>query len=217
MIEQYSKYNEQQIKGLLKNSNVEVRFAAAYVVGEKKVPLPREMIGLLQDANVSVQQASRRSLILLACHATGPKKPCEQLTRQVNSLLKVGPEPTAKQKALTKAVDKWTTWWDENDPQLLKLVNASRAGDQKDAAVPPAEKRPANLTMSAEPQNPEEAAQAKLKLAQILAKDGLEQKARTHYEEIIQQYPKTKAAQQARNLLDMSKPKNSVSPDAGRK
>jgi hypothetical protein len=216
MIEQYSKYNEQQIKRLLKNSNVEMRFTAAYVVGEKKVPLPREMIGLLQDANVSVQQASRRSLILLACHATGPKKPCEQLTRQVNSLLKFGPELTAKQKALTRAVDKWTTWWDENDPQLIKLTSASRA-TEKDAAVPPAEKKPANLTTPAEPQNPEEAAQAKLKLAQILAKDGLGQKACMHYEEIIRQYPKTKAAQQARKLLDMSKPKNPVSPDAGKK
>ncbi len=42
-----------------------MRFAAAYVVGEKKVPLAREMIQMLNDNNVPVQQASRRSLILL--------------------------------------------------------------------------------------------------------------------------------------------------------
>jgi hypothetical protein len=44
-----------------------------------------------------------------------------------------------------------------------------------------------------EPQDPEQAAQAKLKLAKMLARDGLAEKARTHYQEIIQQYPKTKA------------------------
>ncbi|HEV3079048.1 MAG TPA: hypothetical protein VGY66_04690 [Gemmataceae bacterium] len=152
-----------------------------------------------------------------ACHATGPKKPCDQLTHQVNSLLKFGPEPTAKQKVLTRGVDKWTAWWDDNDPQLLKLVSASRLADEKNVAVPPAEKKPATSIASGQSQDPEQAAQAKLKLAQMLSKDGLEQKARTHYEEIIRQYPKTRAALQARKLLDMNKPKNPASADAGKK
>jgi hypothetical protein len=206
LIQQYSKYNEQQIKGLLKNSNVEIRFAAAYVVGEKKAPLPRELIELLNDSNASVQQASRRSLILLACHATGPKKPCDQLTRQVNSLLKFGPEPTTKQKLIGKAVDKWTAWWDGNDPQLVKLVSASRTSAAEDVASEAGQtkQRPSTSKIAPEPQDPEQAAQAKLKLAKMLAKDGLEEKARTHYRGIIQQYSKTKAAAEARKLLERS-------------
>jgi hypothetical protein len=217
MIEQYSKYNEQQIKSLLKNDKADVRFAAAYVVGEKKVPLPREMIELLSDSSTAVQQASRRSLILLACQATGPKKPCDQLTRQVNSLIKYGPEPTTKKSLITRAVNKWNAWWDDNDPQLLKLVNANRSPEEKStssAANQKNEKAASNSAPAAEPPDPEQAASAKLNLAKMLAKDGLEKKARVRYEEILQQYPKTKAAREARKLLDRKQEQDASSAGA---
>jgi hypothetical protein len=219
LIQQYSRYNEQQIKGLLKNSNVEIRFAAAYVVGEKKAPLPHELIELLSDSNTSVQQASRRSLILLACQATGAKKPCEQLTRQVNSLLKFGPEPTGKQKSVGKAVNKWTAWWDDNDPQLVKLASASRTPQVEDVASEAGQTKPSPSTskVAPEPQDPEQAAQAKLKLAKMLARDGLEEKARTHYQEIIQQYARTKAAAEARKLLETNQTKTTPRSDARKK
>jgi hypothetical protein len=208
MIQQYTKYSEQQLKALLKNTNAEIRFAAAYAVGENKAPLPRELIGLLNDSHVSVQQASRRSLILLACHATGPRKSCEQLTRQVRSLLKFGPEPTTKEKLVTRAVDKWNGWWDDNDPQLLKLVSASRSPGENEAASSASEKNSktgSRSNVAADAASAEEVALAKLKLARMLASEGLETKAQARYQEIVDQYPNTKAAREARKLLGKKK------------
>jgi len=216
MVGQYSKLNEQQLKALLKNDKADVRFAAAYAVGEKKAPLPRGLIELLNDSNLSVQQASRRSLILLACQATGPRKPCDQLTRQVKSLLKYGPEPTTKKTVIAKAADKWNAWWDDNDPQLLKLVSANRSPGEADALSAADKKAAATPAPAPEPADPEQAALAKLNLAKMLAKDGLQSKARARYAEIIQTYPKTKAAEEARKLLD-NKKEDAPSADAKKK
>lgn len=44
-------------------------------------------------------------------------------------------------------------------------------------------------------------AQAKLKLAKMLAEDGLNEHAREQYREILATYPKTSAAKQAKELL----------------
>jgi hypothetical protein len=165
----------------LKGEKAEVRFAAAYVVGENKVPLPSELIDLLSDANLDVQQVARRSLILLACRATGPSKPCAELRTQALSLLKLGPEPTADKKLITRAAEKWHVWWGDNDPVLLKLATAN----QKAVA-----------------ERAEDAAMGKLKLAKALAQEGLETKARARYGEIIKVYPTTVAAAEARELLE---------------
>jgi S1-C subfamily serine protease len=51
----------------------------------------------------------------------------------------------------------------------------------------------------------EKDAARKLKLARMLADDGLADKARVRYQEIIDTYPKTKAAAEARELLEKAK------------
>ncbi len=181
MVRQFSRYNEEQLRPLLKGQKAEARIAAAYVVGENKVPLPHELIDLLSDANLDVQQVARRSLILLACRATGPSKPCAELRTQVLTLLKFGPEPTADKKLITKAAVKWHAWWRANDPVLVKLKKAN----QKAAA-----------------ERTEDLAMKKLKLAKELAEEGLETKARARYEEIIKIYPASVAAAEARELLE---------------
>jgi hypothetical protein len=206
LVKQFSKYNEEQLKAQLKSKKAEVRFAAAYVVGENKVPLPHELIDLLSDSSVEVQQVSRRSLVLLACRATGPRKPCAELRSQVRTLLKLGPEPTASKKLVTRAADKWHAWWDDNDPSLLKLATANQKLVAEDVAdpepEPPAAKEKRQPTRETQAVSAEDAALGKLKLAMALAGDGLEKKARARYEEIIKEFPDTRAAAEARRLLE---------------
>jgi hypothetical protein len=181
MVNRFSRYNEEQLRPLLKGEKVEARIAAAYVVGENKVPLPRELIDCLSDANLDVQQMARRSLILLACRATGPSKPCPELRSQVLTLVKLGPEPTADKKLITSAAEKWHAWWGLNDPLLVKLATANQK-----AAADKVEGR----------------AMIKLKLARTLAEAGLETQARARYEQIIKVYPDSVAAAEARELLE---------------
>jgi hypothetical protein len=209
LVAQFSSFDEEQLKGLLKSQKADERFAASYVVGEKKVPLPRELIALLSDSSPEVQQASRRSLILLACHATGPQKYCAQLTRQVNSLLKLGPAPTLNKQLVARASAKWNGWWDQNDPHLLKLTAQRGVPPDKDEATqsatvqlktsPGIAKRPPTVW------TPEDAAHAKLNVAKMLARDGLLDKAKSRYEQILKEYPETKAASEARQLLEKMK------------
>jgi hypothetical protein len=120
------------LKKTLQDKQPERRYAAAYVIGEKKVPLPQELIELLSDGNADVQQMARRSLILLACQANSQTipndKPSSTLRTQVNKLVKFGPNPTAKKKGIQTASQKWTDWWEQNDPDLEKLKVTRSSG-----------------------------------------------------------------------------------------
>jgi hypothetical protein len=197
LITQFSTYDEERLKGLLKSQQADERFAASYVVGENKVPLPRDMIALLGDSSPVVQQSARRSLILLAWYATGPRKPCTELTRQVNNLLRFGPEPTLNKTLIARAATKWNTWWDQNDPSLRKLTSMQSltAGNAL-----PAPNKPAPVVMT-----PEDIAHTKLNVAKMFAKDGLLDKAKLRYEQIQKDYPGTAAASEATQLLDKMK------------
>jgi len=62
--------------------------------------------------------------------------------------------------------------------------------------------RPASDKPEDQAAKAERLAAAKLNLAKQLASDGLLDKARTRFQEIIDTYPKTKAAADARKLLE---------------
>ena len=205
LIGQFANYNEEQLRDLLKSEKADVRFAASYVVGEKKVPLPRDVIALLSDSSLEVQQVSRRSLILLACYATGPRKSCTELTRQVNSLLKLGPEPTLNKTLIARASAKWNAWWDQNDPSLLKLTSMQALPVDNQGTNQQPKKLPAPVKRPAAVMTPEDMAHAKLNVAKMFARDGLLDKAKLRYEQILKDYPETKAASEARQLLDEMK------------
>jgi TolA-binding protein len=79
-----------------------------------------------------------------------------------------------------------------------------------------AEKAPAKAAAKAKPaakekaeagDKDEQAAASKLNLAKDLADNGKTEKARERYQDIIRLYPKTKAAEEARELLDKLKKK----------
>jgi hypothetical protein len=67
---------------------------------------------------------------------------------------------------------------------------------------PAAKEKPEPDKPETPPEDPEKEAARKLKLAKILDNDGLKDKAKKRYEEIVKKYPKTKAAKEAKELLE---------------
>lgn len=85
--------------------------------------------------------------------------------------------------------------WDERKLPLGRpqpRAPARAAADEPPAPVPAKD-------------DPEKEAARKLKLAQLLERDGLADKARARYQEIIDKYPDTKSAGEARRLLEKRK------------
>jgi hypothetical protein len=88
------------------------------------------------------------------------------------------------------------------DAAVEKLVNEAKVDLKKGGDAdgggketkPPVEKAP--------PADPEKAAASKLRLAEQLAEDGKVDKAKQRCRDIIRDFPKTKAAQEAQALLD---------------
>jgi S1-C subfamily serine protease len=68
-------------------------------------------------------------------------------------------------------------------------------------AKSPADKSTADKPAPRAEEDPEETAARRLKLARSLAKDGLIDRARERYKEIVKQFPRTKAAAEAKELL----------------
>jgi hypothetical protein len=54
--------SESELRAALKHRSVDRRFAAAYVVGERLLEWPNDVIPLLEDKSEAVRQAARRSL-----------------------------------------------------------------------------------------------------------------------------------------------------------
>jgi hypothetical protein len=115
--------SEGELRAALKAAAPEQRFAAAYVVGEKRLTWTKELIKLLTDPVSGVRQAARRSLMILSFLALNPEeaalianpnpsrpaKPLSQLKRPVD----FGPSLAAGKAAQTAAAKKWTDWWDK--------------------------------------------------------------------------------------------------------
>lgn len=64
--------SDTELRAALGSPAAELRFTAAYVVGEKGRPWPRDLIPLLQDRTDGVRQSARRSLIILSFLALNP-------------------------------------------------------------------------------------------------------------------------------------------------
>jgi HEAT repeat protein len=81
------------LKALLKHDRKEVRIGAAQAIGAKKLRFGAELIGLLQDGDDDVRQASRAALT------------------QISGGVDHGPEPDASFGARESAVARWRDWW----------------------------------------------------------------------------------------------------------
>jgi hypothetical protein len=132
IIKDASHQDEASLRRWLQSEKVEMRFGAAFVIGEKKVPVPHELIAVLGDRNLDVQQAARRSLVLLANRAMEkPKESPSTTAARVNRFLRLGPNPTSNKKTIATAEEKWKDWWEHNDPDLGKLRNPLQGTDSR--------------------------------------------------------------------------------------
>jgi hypothetical protein len=88
----------ERIASKLKDEQPLVRWLAVQVAGRKRLPLERELIGLLSDPEPLVRQAAREALMRLS---------------RGNDF---GPLPTATAKQITQSLRAWRQWHSLQDP-----------------------------------------------------------------------------------------------------
>src|SRR5262249_16291263 len=129
-----SRKTESQLKEALNDPKYEVRFAAAWLIGSKKLPLQQELIPLLTDNNQYVRQAARRSLVLLGYYAKKNQKPAPTTASKSKpkepALVDFGPLPNAPKPAQTEAAQKWTEWWAKLDEASGKKKPGSSSSSE---------------------------------------------------------------------------------------
>jgi HEAT repeat protein len=105
---------------------------AAYVIGERRLPWPRDLIPLLEDPSDEVRQAARRSLVILSFLELNPQEaaliaapnpsrsptPLAKLTKPID----FGPAAGAAKAAQKAAVTKWTDWWAKRESLSARLA-----------------------------------------------------------------------------------------------
>jgi hypothetical protein len=104
-----AKQSKTNLQEAFKNDEPEVRAAAAWLAGDRRLTLQGDLIGLLTDPSELVRQSSRRSLVLLSMPAKSPSRaPRTTQTRGID----FGPLPGAGEDAQTTAAQQWQQWWD---------------------------------------------------------------------------------------------------------
>jgi HEAT repeat protein len=81
-----------ELRSKLTDDNPEVRWAAAQVIGRRRLPLQPELIARLDDRDPDVRQSARQALV--------------RLSRGTD----FGPLPDAPRRLRRHAVDRWRTW-----------------------------------------------------------------------------------------------------------
>jgi len=113
------KKDKGELCDMLKSDKADDRFAAALAIGEKRLPLTAELIGLLTDKSDPVRQAARRSLILTSYHLDAMKKANKK--GAVPTYVDYGPIPNAYPTLQKQSVKAWTAWATKNETDLKKL------------------------------------------------------------------------------------------------
>jgi hypothetical protein len=110
--------DEASLRTMLTSKISAERFAAAYVTGERQLSWQTELIERLRDPNVTVREASRRSLVILSFFAL---QGMEQNSPSAGdapagkpAVVDFGPAPEASKSAQDEAAQKWTAWWSEH-------------------------------------------------------------------------------------------------------
>jgi hypothetical protein len=117
--------SEPELRAALRHRSGDRRFAAAYVVGERLLEWPEDLIPRLEDNSPWVRQAARRSLIILSFLALNPEEARKIRARQrtepakplaeLNQPVDFGPAPTANRVAQARAARQWREWWAEQE------------------------------------------------------------------------------------------------------
>jgi hypothetical protein len=117
---------KEDLRAALNSERAELRFMAAYVAGERRMPWHQDFIQLLTDPTDAVRQSARRSLIILSFLALNPdeaslfeaagKNTPPASSEPDLSPVDFGPLSPATPAAQKKAVAQWTEWFAEKRP-----------------------------------------------------------------------------------------------------
>jgi hypothetical protein len=118
LVKQVSSKSASEIKDLLQSNKPEMRFAAAVVVGDKALPLADYLVELLNDKDVLVRQAARRSLVVMSYYVDAEKK--SKLRNVKPQIVDFGPKSTT-QWQVKDAQKKWKDWITANRLALAKV------------------------------------------------------------------------------------------------
>ena len=137
--------SEDELRKLLKDEDAAARFAAAYVVGERRLPWHKDLIERLTDSTEEVRQAARRSLVILGflslnadligrlegMEAQPPAKPAKKVQRAAD----FGPPLRANRERQVKAARDWTVWWKDRKPFVAAAASEEKATRLADELV----------------------------------------------------------------------------------
>jgi hypothetical protein len=117
-INQLATQGESSVREAMKDDDILTRLSAAYVAGEKKLPLQVNLIELLTDKADAVRQMARLSLIKQSITAPPQaKNKTSQTAKKGNQPacrgIDFGPLPNANRAAQVKAARQWREWWDK--------------------------------------------------------------------------------------------------------
>jgi HEAT repeat protein len=129
--------SEAELRAALKSESEYERFTAAFVVGDRRLSWPADLIPMLDDPNDWVRQAARRTLVILSFLELNPEEaaliasprpnrpptPLSKLTKPVDFGPALGASKTVRKSAMTK----WTDWWADRDPAATKPGRSSTA------------------------------------------------------------------------------------------
>lgn len=154
--------SEPELRAALKHRSVDRRFAAAYVVGERLLEWPNDLVPLLEDNSEAVRQGVRRSLIILSFLALNPEEarrirspqrggvltPLSELAKPVD----FGPNPGAKPIARAQAAKQWREWWTDRESQRDKVGRELATTDSQEKTVETDGERLAAALLQAAPE-----------------------------------------------------------------
>jgi hypothetical protein len=139
--------SEPELRATLTHKAPDRRFLATYMVGERLLEWPEELIPRLEDDIESVRQAARRSLIILSFLALNPEeaqqirspqrtvaaRPLSELQPPVD----FGPNPRANRTARAEAAKQWRQWWADRAPKSSgpgsELATTKKPGRKKES------------------------------------------------------------------------------------
>lgn len=96
------------LKQALKHQNPMYRYAGALAIGNRKLAMQEELIGLLQDEDVYVQQMARQSLV------------------KMSKGQDFGPLPGCACSDEEGAIQQWRDWWRANTLAVKSLTAISK-------------------------------------------------------------------------------------------
>jgi HEAT repeat protein len=115
--------SETELRAALRSRSDDLRFFAAYVVGERMLEWQSELLALLEDNHDGVRLAARRALIILSFLALNPEEAAKIRSSQrsqertplekLNAPVDFGPRSGATRAERTEAAQGWTKWWTE--------------------------------------------------------------------------------------------------------